>query len=274
MITYSLLSRALVCLCGLAWALSVLAAGNCANGEILYNTPVRNVSCSNASCHGPDPSKDLNFIMWAANKPANLAQAIRDGGGGMSVYQGRYTSGDLEDLAAWIGSAPKCPATEPASNRLDLIEYYYAEFDSYFVTALTDEIQKLDSGEFAGWTRTGLQFKVNVLDTPGSLNVCRFYSVAFGLKSAHFYTPAPDECARLKTNPDWIFEGEVFAIPPARADGFCVGGPLPIFRLYNNGQGGAPNHRYTTSIAIRDAMVKAGWVIEGNGPGFAFMCAP
>ena len=159
-------------------------------------------------------------------------------------------------------------------NMLDVIEYYYREFDSYFVTALADEIVKLDNGTFAGWSRTGYQFKVHALGTPGSLTVCRFFSVAFGLKSAHFYTPVPEECALLKTNPDWIFEGEVFAIPAARADGTCAAGTEPIYRLYNDGRGGAPNHRYTTVATIRNLMIALGWILEGNGPGFAFMCAP
>jgi hypothetical protein len=107
--------------------------------------------------------------------------------------------------------------TAAGSNTVDAVEYYYAEFDSYFVTAQPDEVVKLDNGVFAGWARTGLAFKVHPIGTSGSLTVCRFYSVAFGLKSAHFYTPVADECARLKSNPDWIFEGEVFAIrAPAR----------------------------------------------------------
>jgi len=106
------------------------------------------------------------------------------------------------------------------------------------------------------------------------LTVCRFYSVAFGPKSAHFYTPLADECTRLKTSPDWTFEGEVFAIAGSRADGTCNAGTVPVYRLYNNGEGGAPNHRYTSVAAIRDAMVAAGWILEGNGPGLAFMCAP
>ena len=30
---------------------------------------------------------------------------------------------------------------------------------------------------------------------------------------------------------------------------------LPVFRLYNNGQSGAPNHRYVTMPAVRDQML-------------------
>ena len=41
----------------------------------------------------------------------------------------------------------------------------------------------------------------------------------------------------------------------------------PLFRLYNNGQGGAPNHRYTTSTVTRGQMLALGWVQEGAGEG-------
>jgi hypothetical protein len=377
MITSSFARYTLIGFCVLTWALPAFATKNCANGQLLYNTKVvEGLTCSNASCHGPDPSLDVNGIRVAANDPARISFAIQDNVDEMFIFQGKFTASELDDLATWIALAPDCPTggavvsvspasyafaeqdvgttsapttitvsstgtlpatgvgignsnpaefpasttctatlsngasctitvtfkpsaagsrsatltvnssagattialsgtgTAATSNMLDVIEYYYAQFNSYFVTALADEIVKLDNGTFVGWARTGLQFKVHTLGTPGSLTVCRFYSVAFGLKSAHFYTPAADECTRLKTNPDWIFEGEVFAIPSARADGSCGVGTVPVYRLYNNGEGGAPNHRYTTVGTVRDNMVAAGWIIEGNGPGFAFMCAP
>ena len=42
---------------------------------------------------------------------------------------------------------------------------------------------------------------------------------------------------------------------------------LPLYRLYNDGMGGAPNHRYTTSLTVRAAMIEAGWIPEGSGIG-------
>jgi hypothetical protein len=49
---------------------------------------------------------------------------------------------------------------------------------------------------------------------------------------------------------------------------------LPSMGLYDNGMGGAPNHRCTTSIPILDAMIAAGWVFEGNGNTRVFACVP
>jgi hypothetical protein len=47
-----------------------------------------------------------------------------------------------------------------------------------------------------------------------------------------------------------------------------------LYRLYNNGQGGAPNHRLTTDRATRDAMTAQGWVAEGAGPDTVYGCVP
>jgi hypothetical protein len=157
------------------------------------------------------------------------------------------------------------------------IEYYHQAFDHYFVTRNADEITKLDNGTFVGWMRTTLSFNVYPSATAGAASVCRFFSTAFDPRSSHFYTPFPAECTMVKGNPSWQFEGEgtdVFFIPLAAANGTCGAGTLAVYRLYNNGQGGAPNHRYTTSSSVRDQMIAAGWTLEGNGPGFAFMCSP
>jgi hypothetical protein len=66
----------------------------------------------------------------------------------------------------------------------------------------------------------------------------------------------------------------VFNVAAASADGSCPPATLPVYRLYNNGQGGAPNHRYTTDTGVRQQMIDAGWVPEGYGALGVVMCAP
>jgi hypothetical protein len=44
--------------------------------------------------------------------------------------------------------------------------------------------------------------------------------------------------------------------------------------MYNNGQGGAPNHRYTTEPSVRALMLAQGWIAEGYGAVGVIMCAP
>lgn len=47
-----------------------------------------------------------------------------------------------------------------------------------------------------------------------------------------------------------------------------------VYRLFNNGQGGAPNHRYTTSLDTRASMISQGWVPEGAGTIGVIACVP
>ncbi len=162
----------------------------------------------------------------------------------------------------------------PPTGVVAAIEYYHAGFDHYFITSIADEITKLDNGTFVGWTRTGRQFNVNQAIAQGLQAVCRFFSTAFGPKSSHFYTPDAPECGIVKANPSWQFEAEVFFTTSPALDGSCPSTTNPVYRVYNNGLGGAPNHRYTTDLAVRAQMLALGWIAEGYGQIGVIMCAP
>jgi hypothetical protein len=79
--------------------------------------------------------------------------------------------------------------------------------------------------------------------------------------------------ALLPTNPVWTYEGDVFFTYIPSANGGCPAGNIPVFRLYNNGMGGAPNHRFTTNASVQVQMMGEGWVPEGTGTGVG-MCSP
>ncbi|HTI45389.1 MAG TPA: choice-of-anchor D domain-containing protein [Casimicrobiaceae bacterium] len=170
-------------------------------------------------------------------------------------------------------------ATGGGGTKVLAVEYYNAGFDHYFITAIPDEITKLDNGTFVGWQRTGFTFNVYAATNPpaGSSTVHRFFSTSFAPKSSHFYTANPAEFNTVLANPNWQYEGDVFNVPMPSADGSCPAGTLPVYRLYNNGQGGAPNHRFTTDLTTRDGMLSRppdkAWVAEGAGIGVG-MCAP
>jgi hypothetical protein len=155
-----------------------------------------------------------------------------------------------------------------------VVEYYHAAFDHYFITSIADEITKLDNGTIVGWARTGQSFNVYADAPAGSSDVCRFFSTAFGPRSSHFYTASASECAMVKQNVNWLFEAVVFTVPTPDLSGNCPAATLPVYRLYNNGQGAAPNHRYTTSLATRSQMLAQGWISEGYGASGVFMCSP
>jgi len=163
----------------------------------------------------------------------------------------------------------------PPVATVDLIEYFHADFGHYFVTYLPDEITKLDNGTFKGWARTGKQFKAWTAQTAGDqVPVCRFFTVFFAPKSSHFYTPYAPECTFLKTSTVWDFEGEVFYTIYPSATGVCPANTVPVYRMYNDGQSGAPNHRYTTDLNVRAQMLANGWTAEGAGTIGVIMCSP
>ena len=163
----------------------------------------------------------------------------------------------------------------PDSSLATAVEYHYAAWNFYFVTASPEEIAALDGGAFGGvWKRTGQSFDVWTEASAGAVPTCRFFSTAFGPKSTHFYMPYAAECASLQAGPTWQFEGIAFYLKLPDADGLCPPDSIALYRLYNNGMGGAPNHRYTISPTIRDQMLVAGWSFEGNGTTKAFACVP
>ena len=156
------------------------------------------------------------------------------------------------------------------------VEYLHAGFGHYFVTADQNEVAVLDGGAFGGaWVRTGKSFMTHAHPAVATVPVCRFFSTSFAPKSSHFYTADAAECEGLKSNPDWQFEAIAFHAPLPDATGVCPARSDPVYRLYNNGQTGAPNHRFTTDIATRnDHVANRGYTSEGIGPLGVVMCAP
>jgi hypothetical protein len=200
-----------------------------------------------------------------------------NGGCGYHLFNGL----DAEFLAATTGFIDKYnSATGGGSPQTAVaVEYYYDVWNFYFETSFPDEIAALDGGAFGGaWKRTGETFKVWSQATGSASATCRFFSTAFAPRSSHFYTPFPSECALVQMDPAlhaaWQFENIAFYIQLADANGFCPAGTIPLYRLYNDGMGGAPNHRYTTSVTVFNQMAAAGWLFEGDGNTKVFACVP
>jgi len=171
------------------------------------------------------------------------------------------------------GSAPPMPVTA--------VEFYNAGLDHYFISALQPDIDALDSGRLAGWTRTGQSFKVYpsaALGGAGVNPVCRIY-IPPPLGDSHFFSASPQECNETRAKfPAFSFESPaVFyvALPvttPGPSAGACPAGTIPVYRAFDNRADA--NHRYTTSRAIRDQMVAMGYIAEGYGDDAVIMCAP
>jgi cytochrome c553 len=168
------------------------------------------------------------------------------------------------------------PTPVPPPPTSTVVEYYHTGFGHYFITSFTADISALDSGKFAGWARTGRTFNAYTSSNGYVTAVCRFFTVAFPPKSSHFYTSNFAECRGLQaSNKDWTFEAEAFYVQQASEQtGSCPTGYRAVYRLYNNGQSGAPNHRYTTDPAVRIEMMGKGWIPEGFGPEGVGFCSP
>lgn len=158
----------------------------------------------------------------------------------------------------------------PGDTARRAVEYFHAAYERYFFTDEPAEIAALDSGApSAGWVRTGESFWVihqygQALPIEGIVQkVYRFWSPDVSGKPSHFFTVGQQECAALRDGikRNWTFEGSTFWASVADGDACSAG--IPLFRVYNNGIGGAPSHRYTTRLAVVDEMVGKGWVKEG-----------
>lgn len=154
-------------------------------------------------------------------------------------------------------------------------EFHHAGFDHYFHSASREETRALEDGAFGtDWLPTQQIWRVYNKPGAGRVPVCRFYSVGFGTRSSHLYTPYAAECEALKKGATWTYEETSYYVMLPDAGGVCPGAQEELYRLYNNGIGGAPNHAYTTSRARRDELKAKGWTPEGAGPQSVFACTP
>lgn len=240
------------------------------------------VSTSNVTgCSAATPSMCNNSTPGPGGLGGGLSGYVVGPGYDLATGLGSIDVANL--LAQWMGGPapppPPPPPPPPAPPGTTLaVEYYYAAWNYYFETAFPDEIAGLDAGAFGGvWKRTGQTFFVwPTANNPFAVPTCRFFTGSFfAPKSSHFYTPNAVECNGLiATSPVWQFESIAFYIALVDANGFCPAGTMPLYRAYNSGMGGAPNHRYMTSLAILNQMIAAGWVFEGDFLTKVFACVP
>lgn len=165
---------------------------------------------------------------------------------------------------AAIGIVALALACAPANGAtVRAVEYYHTGYQHYFVTADPVEIAALDGGLVPDLYRTGLRYFVDDAPEVGRKPICRFLTAAFGLPT-HFFTGGESECAALKTNPDWTYEGIAFYAPLPDASGECPTDTAAIQRFFNNGHDGAPSHAYTPNPRKAALLAGAGWASEGT----------
>jgi len=156
---------------------------------------------------------------------------------------------------------------------VDVVEYYHAGLDHYFITWRSDEIAALDAGTtIRGWVRTGQAFRAYATAQGGSSPICRYYlPPAYG--DSHFFGRGTAECNATGTqHPQFTLEDPAFMHMALPAAGNCPAGTTPVYRVFSNRADA--NHRYLIDRALRDVMTARGWLAEGDGPDLVVMCAP
>jgi mono/diheme cytochrome c family protein len=248
-------------------ALAVAPDVRAQTGQQLYTTWCQGCHSFPGNNHnGVLKGKDWHVISNAIQTKLEMRIEL-----GPAYRAGIITDDDLMAIAGYLqtfagGVAP------PTPSEVSVVEYFNAAFGHYFMTADADEIAGLDAGAFNfAFVRTGRTFNAYSSQAAGTVPVCRFFTTpgTFGAKSSHFYTADPVECDGLKLNPNWVYEKIAFfiAVP---SGGLCPVGTTPIYRMYNNGQTGAPNHRFSSDFpTYQDFTTNKNWAPEGTG-----FCSP
>lgn len=168
------------------------------------------------------------------------------------------------------GATTSVPASAVTS-----VEFFNAALDHYFISSLAPDIDALDSGRLAGWTRTARSFRVFPTQASGGAGVngvCRIY-IPPGRGDSHFFSASMQECGDTITKfPFMLLETSTafFVALPDTTSGACPPGTVPVYRVWNNRADS--NHRYMTDRALRDAMVAAGGIAEGYGADQVILC--
>jgi len=205
----------------------------------------------------------------------------------VTTFTGANASGAVVASSAlsWDCTTGQMLATSNAGNAdgavlplapglVQLVEYYNAPADHYFLTSVSAEIAALDAGQIAGWVRTGNNFNAFADAVAGASPVCRLYlPPVYG--NSHFFSASPAECAYVQAAmPAAVLESAnaFYVDTPDTTTGACPSGTVAVYRLWNHRAD--LDHRYTTSATIKAAMIAQGYVAEGYGPDQVAMCSP
>lgn len=155
----------------------------------------------------------------------------------------------------------------------EVVEYYNADLDHYFITWVATEQANLDAGNTpTRWVRTGYAFKAYASSQAGTSPVCRYY-IPPGKGDSHFFGRGAQECSETgQKNPTFVQESTDFMHLFLPAAGVCPTATTPVYRVFSNRADA--NHRYMTDSTVRDQMAAKGWTVEGDGPDAIVMCAP
>jgi Repeat of unknown function (DUF5648) len=208
--------------------------------------------------HGFDPAFTDDIFTWSLT----FLSGQLEGDPVARATSARMTSvaGGGEDVLEIDYIAP----TPAALDERIAFEFYNAQADHYFITTELAEAAMLDAGVIVpGWVRTGFNFKVRPVGDQRGEPACRFYGTPNVSHNSHFYTINATECAIVKADPTWLYEGLAFNADPPTLTNDCPADRVPVIRLYNNGGQNEVSHRYVTSHSEASDLAQRGWIVEG-----------
>jgi Repeat of unknown function (DUF5648) len=216
--------------------------------------------------------------LWLANhsnpdyfRPKKKPPSDTSGPAYYRDYEGKYAETLREDQI--------CHDTRIIQTKA-VTEFFNTNLGHFFLTAEQAEVQAILGGSAGpGWTLTGQTFNAYSSATTArtdAVSVCRFYGTPGKGPNSHFYTADPAECAAVKLDPGWTYEGIAFYAATTGAGGCPYSRydskELPsVLRVYNNRFAfNDSNHRFTTDQGIYTQMQAMGWKPEG----IVFCAAP
>lgn len=143
-------------------------------------------------------------------------------------------------------------------------EYFNVDLIHFFRTASAAESSSvLTGGAGDGWRDTQDYFLAWRDASQGAVPVCRFYGTPGIGPNSHFYTADASECATVKKDRGWTYEGIAYYVK-LPVNKVCPSGTTPVYRLYNDRwMYNDSNHRFTTDQSEVQDLVKANWSYEG-----------
>lgn len=209
------------------------------------------------------PGTCLLGVAMPAGAACELFVTFTPGAAGTRLARLNVDAPELAGLALLDISGLGIAAVPPVPT-VEVVEFYHAPLEHWFLTAVPAEAAAIDAGVVGpDWQRTGYTFRAYAADGSAGLPVCRFFGTPGRGPSAHFYTADADECAQVKVNPYWRYEGIAFraSLP---AGGGCPAGSAAVVRYFRPGADVlASRHRYVLDAAERNRMRDGGWIEEG-----------
>jgi hypothetical protein len=226
------------------------------NGPAPYDYSVPDGTCSVGAAIEPGASCTLTFFFTPSalgSRPANLV----------------VDAPQLANLAILSINGIGSSAVEVPPADADVIEFFYPPENHYFLSAFPAETAALDASGL--WLRTGFHFHAwsATNEAPTTFPVCRFTGTPYVGPDSHFFTADANECAIVRTNPYWFYEGIGFrTLVPS--GGVCAAGTTPVIRFFLTAASVTLiRHRYVVDPVEAAKMQASGWIEEGT-----VFCAP